>query len=268
MALEAAYLLPHPPILIPEVGGKNSAIVSRTNKALKFVADEVNQSNFDHFYLTSPHMPVSEQYIIYHGEAKGSLSGFGANDVQVHLSSSKLVCEVLNQEALSAGLNSRCVAVSRNEDILDHGTVVPIWSIFGHNKVECVPFSLAWGDGQHNFQFGRSLSKAAGKTGKRTALIVSGDLSHRLIEGAPAGYSPKGEEFDRLIHDIFDSGDLGSFFGIDKQLAREAGHCGLPGLQLMAGVADGKAIDSTVHSYEGPFGVGYMVASVKVKSGS
>ena len=30
-------------------------------------------------------------------------------------------------------------------------------------------------------------------------LIASGDLSHRLIPGAPAGYSKRGEEFDKKL---------------------------------------------------------------------
>lgn len=267
MAIEAAYLVPHAPVLITEVGGNNSAIVSLTAKSFQIIADEIRESGFDHFYVTSPHMPMTDQFIVYHGDMAGSLSRFGAGQINVRINSSKLTCEVLNQETLSRGLVSRCGAAMQDEDLLDHGIVVPLWLLFGDNKIDCTPFSLVWGDGDQNFQFGRSLMKAADKTNKRSALIVSGDLSHRLIEEAPAGYSPRGEEFDRLIHEMFDTGDLKASTKIDRQFAREAAHCGLPGIQLMAGLVDGKSIDSKVHSYEGPFGVGYMVASVKVENG-
>ncbi|MFW6381463.1 MAG: AmmeMemoRadiSam system protein A, partial [Bacillota bacterium] len=52
---------------------------------------------------------------------------------------------------------------------------------------------------------------------------------------------------------------------LDPQLIEKAGECGLRPLIIMLGSLDGLGIRTEVKSYEGPFGVGYAVASFKIK---
>jgi hypothetical protein len=51
---------------------------------------------------------------------------------------------------------------------------------------------------------------------------------------------------------------------VPDQLSEKAGECGLRSFQIMAGALDGLAVQSELLSYEGPFGVGYAVASFQV----
>lgn len=266
MAIEAVYLVPHPPILVPEVGGKNSEELEKTHNGLRKVIADIEEKDFDYFLTTSPHLPLSDEFVFYTGELSGDLSAFGAS-VSIQVDSSRTICEILNGEILAQGLPSRCEMANSPIDILDHGTVVPLWLLFGSNKVRCTVFSLAWGGGTSYFDFGKALADAAEKIDKKSALIVSGDLSHRLTKGAPAGYSPGGQEFDDHIYEIISSGEIRKSLIIDRELVKEAGHCGLPGIQSIAGIVDGKAIKTNVDSYEGPFGVGYMVARIEVENG-
>jgi len=91
-------------------------------------------------------------------------------------------------------------------------------------------------------------------------VIASGDLSHKLKEDGPYGFVKEGPLFDKLITDIFASGDFSALLSISPQLADAAAECGLRSFQVMAGVLDGKESQPELLSYEGTFGVGYGVA--------
>ena len=60
------------------------------------------------------------------------------------------------------------------------------------------------------------------------------------------------------------SGDFLQFLTMDPALCDRAAECGLRSFQIMAGALDGLAVSSTLLSYEGPFGVGYGVATFAV----
>ena len=98
--------------------------------------------------------------------------------------------------------------------------------------------------------------------------VASCDLSHRLIPGAPAGYDPRGAEFDRRVAETFAAGDWRGLLAIDPELAEAAGECGYRSLAVLSGVvsavhAAGVRTQNHVYSYEGPFGVGYLVGEVQ-----
>ena len=54
----------------------------------------------------------------------------------------------------------------------------------------------------------RPFATAADRLGRRVAFVASGDCSHRLTPDAPAGYSPRGAEFDAGYVRPLRSGDL------------------------------------------------------------
>ena len=92
--------------------------------------------------------------------------------------------------------------------------------------------------------------------------LASGDLSHRLTRDAPAGYDPKGALFDAEVTTRLGEGRLAELDGIDPGLVRAAGECGLRSLFALDGfLGDEAASKPKLLSYEGPFGVGYAVAS-------
>jgi aromatic ring-opening dioxygenase LigB subunit len=100
---------------------------------------------------------------------------------------------------------------------------------------------------------------------KRVAVVASGDLSHRLTPDAPAGFSPRGLEFDRLVLEAVAKMDIKALLNLDSDLVKEAGECGLRPLCFLMGVLGGIDAAADVLSYEGPFGVGYAVALFTMK---
>jgi aromatic ring-opening dioxygenase LigB subunit len=47
-------------------------------------------------------------------------------------------------------------------------------------------------------------------------------------------------------------------------LVQSAGECGLRSIVILMGALDGLKVKPEILSYEGPFGVGYLVASLEV----
>ncbi|WP_176230498.1 hypothetical protein [Candidatus Hakubella thermalkaliphila] len=62
--------------------------------------------------------------------------------------------------------------------------------------------------------------------------------------------------------EIVRSGDLASLTTLDADLIESAGECGLRPLITLHGCLDRKNYQCEFLSYEGPFGVGYLVAQV------
>lgn len=96
--------------------------------------------------------------------------------------------------------------------------------------------------------------------------MASGDLSHRLTREAPAGYHPRGQEFDDLLVALLKNKDIEGIMELNSDLIECAGECGLRPFIIALGIFDGYEIDIDVLSYEGPFGVGYLVADIIVGS--
>jgi aromatic ring-opening dioxygenase LigB subunit len=142
---------------------------------------------------------------------------------------------------------------------LDHGILVPLYFL-ARRRYPLVCLSISLLDYRDHYRLGIVIREAAEGLGRSIVFVASGDMSHRLLPGAPAGYNPRGEEFDR---EIMSTADYARLFKLDPVLVDDAGECGLRSVFALAGAVDGYAVESKVLSYEGPFGVGYLVASVR-----
>ena len=96
------------------------------------------------------------------------------------------------------------------------------------------------------------------------AIIASADLSHSLTESAPNGYDPMGAVFDEKLREAIAAWDVATVLGMDEDFRRRAAEDAVPSVSFLMGALDGLAVKPQVLSYEGPFGVGYLVAAVEV----
>ncbi|MCR3921157.1 MAG: AmmeMemoRadiSam system protein A, partial [Firmicutes bacterium] len=115
---------------------------------------------------------------------------------------------------------------------------------------------------QKLYAFGKAVRKALQRLHRHAAVICSADLSHRLTEDAPAGFSRSGAEFDRKLRQMVETFDTKAILSMDNQLLQEAGECGYRSLVLGLGILDGVDVQPQILSYESPFGVGYLVADL------
>ena len=105
------------------------------------------------------------------------------------------------------------------------------------------------------------------KKNKSYSLIASGDLSHCLKEDGPYGFHPDGPEFDKYLIKYLEEKDIENFLKLDEMFP-QAGECGLRSFSFLWGILEESKLDwqPEILSYQGPFGVGYLVASIQIKN--
>ena len=99
----------------------------------------------------------------------------------------------------------------------------------------------------------------------KIAVIASGDLSHCLKEEGPYGFQPDGPKFDKDLIEALKKKDIEKILKLDD-LYPEAGECGLRSFCFLLGILEASGINwqPEILSYEGPFGVGYLVVNFKL----
>jgi len=268
--LVLASLTPHPPIILPEVGGPDTALAQRTVDGMRRLAQIFAEARPDTIVVISPHGPVFSDTIAITGlpTVEGDLRQFGAA-VSMEFDNDLALAERIVSHAKLRGISAAMIEPSvisrlRAARRLDHGTMVPLYYISqAVSGFRVVPVAMGVDTPDRLYMFGMALRDAVEEGEGRVALIASGDLSHCLTPGAPAGYSPKGKVFDERLVEAVGRMDVGAIARLDDRLVEAAGECGLRPVFMMLGALDGLEVQAEVHSYEGPFGVGYAVASFR-----
>ncbi len=264
--VRGAALVPHPPIMIPQVGGAEADKVSNTRQAMLDLASWMKTLRADVLLLISPHGPAERGRIplVKAEKAAGDLSDFGAPQVSVSMPIDVGFVKKLNELALDAQLPVS-LRKSPVRWPLDHGAVVPMYQLREHGvKLPLVFAGLPLTDRESLLEFGQLIDQAAQQQKKGVLVVASGDLSHRLSRSAPSGYHPKGPEFDQRLVEGLRGGNLAELSEMPEKLVQQAGQCGYNPMLVAVGAVNQYKTQSKVYSYEGPFGVGYAVAHVEV----
>jgi len=269
MAVKIACLVPHPPVLIPEVGGEEISRILATKNAMNDLAKEIAGLSPMTFVFVSPHSPAfADAFAIKTRRAlQGSMSRFGAAEVAFCPENDIELAAMILSKARSTNIPvcefGEALIDQGYSDQLDHGVLVPLY--YFKEAFHGLMISLSISDLSYlkHYLFGRAIQEAADEMGRDIALIASGDLSHRLTPSAPAGYNERGKDFDKSIKEILEKGSFEDLFGIDETSIKDAGECGFRSILVFAGALNGYRVETKVFSYEGPFGVGYMVAMAR-----
>jgi aromatic ring-opening dioxygenase LigB subunit len=244
---------PHPPLLVPQIGGDDLQAVQSTVAAMEELAGDAGVP--ETIVIVSPHTPgFADAHTIKTGpRLRGDFVGFRAPSVRLEIENDLELVDALLGAAEREGVPLAPVATGE----LDHGVLVPLYFLRAQRLVS---LSIISDYGAH-VALGRLVRRCVAELGRDVVFVASGDLSHRLVPGAPAGYDPRGAVFDRSVVDLLSEGDFGGLLGIDKSTRSGAGECGLRSFVALGGfLADDAARSPHVYSYEGPFGVGYLVA--------
>ncbi|GAV23860.1 AmmeMemoRadiSam system protein A [Carboxydothermus pertinax] len=263
------FAVPHPPLIIPEIGRGEEKACQKTINALLELKEKLRNMNPETLVVISPHAPLFSDVVAININDKlsGNFGYFGAYNVNFSYQNDRELAQALiaaaKQEGLAvAGIDESLARVLRVPVSLDHGTMVPLYYLDPERKYKLVVVSQGLIPFSELYRLGTVIKEVAAKFQRRIALIASGDLSHRLTEDAPAGYDPSGRYFDRMMVEIFSKGDPWELLTLDTSFAEQAGECGLRSFIMLFGAFEGYQVRSRVLSYEGPFGVGYMVAEV------
>jgi aromatic ring-opening dioxygenase LigB subunit len=214
----------------------------------------------DRILLLSPHQPYTIGAFAINGArlVKGGLSPFGAAvsfELRTPAEDAESLAEHLGANGVPAGI------VEAGSLDRDQGSAVPLYFLrecYGGALPGIILSSPIGLDRNKALKLGQSLASFDG--GMKWGLLASGDLSHRLKPGAPAGFSPMGEKFDRAVVESLERTDASPLLDMPQHAIEDAGECGMRSVLAMIGMVSYFGGKIEVLSYEGPYGVGYCNA--------
>src|SRR5918998_289372 len=252
---------PHPPIMVPEVGGGRLAEVRASVDAMRDLTERVKARGAETVVLVSPHAPLERSTFVAYGCARlrGDFANFRAPEAIVEAP----VDEELLAAIQRAAAEERYRVIVIEPQPLDHGTSVPLYFLLRNGWAgRVVALGYSFLPDEDHVRFGECVRRAVEVTGRPAALVASGDLSHRLKPGAPAGFDPEARRFDEEVVEALRANAPGQIPRIDQSLRRLAGECGYRSMLVALGAAAAFTPECKVISYEAPFGVGYLVAQL------
>lgn len=262
-----ACLVPHPPIMVPEVGDRETEKVKQTVAALTDLGEALAAAKPDTVIFITPHSLVFSDAVglVATPRVAGNLGKFRAPQIDFSFDNDQRLIQLISEQARRGNIELAVIDAYQAkrygmEQTLDHGITAPLYYLCppGFQPL-LVPVAMGMLPLEDLYTFGVCLQEAVALSERRVAIVASGDMSHRLSPEASAGYDPQGKIFDARVQEALRTMEVADLLAIPPELAENAGECGLRPLVMLLGALDGFRVDAKILSYEGPFGVGYLV---------
>lgn len=271
MSISGAYILPHPPVLISEVGMGEQYKAKDTLEAIKRVAKEIAMIKPKTIIVISPHGPLFSDAITIRDDEllNGDLSAFQAGQIRMSKRNDFDLKEDIIIEAMENGIpiariNDDLTQRFNIEKDLDHSVLVPLHFIDKeYSDYKLVSINYGFLSSSELYKFGICIRNVIEHKNKEIVVIASGDLSHKLEDNDNYSFSESGAEFDRLYQKLILDKDVVSAINLDDSLCEQAGECGKKSIDVLLGVLESHDFDVERYSYEHPFGVGYSIIAYK-----
>lgn len=262
--------MPHPPIIIPEIGQGEEAKIQDTVDSIKKIANEIKELKPKTIVIITPHGPLFRDAIAISNAKSiiGSFAKFGNSNVSLRKEVNQELTKEIIQTVLDEGISvvpidSKSKSKYDIDIELDHGSLVPLYYIdreYGDYDLVHITYGIL--EKSELYKIGMIIKEQIEKLDKEAIVIASGDLSHRLKDSGPYEYNKNGPIFDTKILSLLEQGETESIFNMDKNLIEEAGECGLRSIYILLGTLDSTNFNGEIFSYEGTFGVGYGVMKI------
>lgn len=266
MSIVGAFMVPHPPMIVSEVGKGSEHQVEKTIESYKKVAEEIANLNPETIIISSPHAPlyIDYFYLSSSNNNEGSFANFGAPNISFKEEiDTELVDEISN---LAYDINFPAGRIKKDVP-LDHGSLVPLYFIRQRlSKCKIVIVGLSSLPLVDNYKMGTLIKQAVENINRRVVYVASGDLSHKLQTYGPYGFAEEGPIYDKEIMDVCSKGDFSKLLTFDEHFLDKAAECGHRSFTIMAGALDGQDIKSTYLSHEDVTGVGYGICTFYPKN--
>lgn len=277
--LVKTYISPHAPVIIPEIGSKDTVLCASTCDSMRKMAAEIAELNPDRIVIITPHGPLFSDALAanYSDELRGDFSGFMHDGIGLRAKNDmafidKLAVLAGKRDIVLAKLDEALSEAYGFDASLDHGISVPLYFIdeqykqkypdvasFNY-KLVAITYGLLGVD--KLYDFGKAIREGIESSDKKTVFIASGDLSHCLANSAPYQYSEHGMAFDEMLMETLKNRNVFRFLTYPIRERELAQTCAYQSVAIMFGLFDKSMFDARIYSYAAPFGVGYLVASL------
>ncbi|EKE16216.1 MAG: AMMECR1 protein [uncultured bacterium] len=252
-----AAIVPHPPESIAGIGAKKDKVkIKKTLEAFEKIREGLEKSKPDTILIISPHAKMENYVFVINSSPtlRGNLAEFGVDEM-IEFENDIMLADKVSYYAEMNGAPAHL-----HENFLDYGAIVPLMHLTKNIKPKVLHLAFSMLNYEKHYSFGQVIGKMCKNSKKRIAVIASGDLSHRLSIDSPAGYSSRARFFDeKIIGFLFENNFHGNF-GLDKDFIEEVAECGLRSIAILLGIISKEKYKFHLLNYEGPLGIGYLVA--------
>lgn len=264
MPLIGSFVMPHPPLAVPEVGKGEEAAIPQTLRAYERAGRLARDLAPDTVVLVSPHaMTYYDAFRVCGAERwRADLEVFRAPEAVVDMPCDTELGKAVTQAGLDAGFMTVMEDAGPGET-QDHGSFVPLYFLQKYlpDRVKLLRLSFSGLSHEDHVAYGRALGRVFDAWPERVLFVASGDLSHRLRTTGPYGLSRKAPAFEEDLLARLALGALDRVPALDADLCDEVGECGVRSICIMAGVMEGRDYVPRLWSHEDVFGVGYAIAT-------
>jgi MEMO1 family protein len=268
--IKSAFITPHSPILIPNIGKSNLSIIEKTSKSFLTIREKIMASKSDTIIVISPHLKDSEEITINnHFKYDLSFEEFGDYSSKISFPGDMSLAYKIKEEAEpDFWINLR----ANNKP--DYGSAIPIYRLLTETNQRIKDFkgriiiinTSLKKDLLHHFDFGKKISSLLEEEENNISIIASGELSHCLTRNAPGGFFSKAISFDEKTIESIKKGRAGveKLLKTDNKIAREAKECGLRPIVTMLGIIGNRDYSPKTISYQKDLGVGYLSMDMNI----
>ncbi len=268
-------IVPHAAILLPSVGKENLKKLPKTLQALHNLKTDLEAAKPDAIIVISSHAGDKEHFSLYiNNEYESDFEKLGDFATKIKFDADMEMLAVLRK---AIRLKNFPLAV-RSDKKLNYDLMLPLFYINGGLKTKIIPLETASLPLKNHFDFGAALKEIIVQRGavetpsgfhcppseKRVAIIAAGNLSHALATDAPGGFSPAGKEFDEKLREFIAAKNAAGLVLYDENKLKEAKECCSHQIATLFGAMQQIDYTPQIYSYESPFGVGFLVANLKL----
>ena len=264
MPIVGAFMVPHPPLIVPEVGRGGERQIAATAAAYTRAAREIAALAPETIIVSSPHATLYSDYfhISPGAGAQGSFARFQAPQVRFREEYDAGLIGAIERIAAAEAFPAGTLGQRTPE--LDHGTMVPLYFIRQCcSDFKLVRVGLSGLPLEDHYRLGQIIRRAVEETGRRAVFVASGDLSHKLQHNGPYGFAPEGPQYDARLMDVCARAAFGELFDFDERLRERAAECGHRSFVILAGALDGVGVAAEPFSHEDVTGVGYGICAFR-----
>ncbi len=265
MAIVYAASLPHSPLFVPSVGKDNTEKLEETLTAMEDVRQHMMSAKPDVVLIISPHVQSEHSGLILNIRPNylAEYESFGDFSTRFRVTGSPKLANTLKRPFNAQ--RGRLPLVVASEEHLDVGytTILPTL-LKEQEELPIIPLGAANLKPAQAFAFGQLLGPILLDDPSRWAIIASANLSHRLSNESPAGFSPRAKAFDDRTRQAIRAGDAARLAHVRAETIREVSVCGLEPLLILFGLLQGSHVVVHESSYQAPFGIGLPVFTFAV----
>ncbi len=258
-----AAIVPCSPLLMPSVNPERVNAAAKTRAAFAELAEELFAAKPDTLVLFCDHAntPPDAFAINVADPYHASLAEFGDLGYSKTYGTDFMLADNIQRTMRH---NGQAVTLETERE-LPFSATVPLAFLTEHlPNVRILPIAPCTVSAKEHFDFGLTLRESLVSSSKRIAVIACGDGSHTRSVDAPGGLHEDGEKLDTLLATLVAHHNAAGLLQINDTLRTNAQDASYRQILMLFGALDEVPVESNVLSQEAPFGVGQLVAELRV----